>query len=158
MTKPRVIGRPFKKGQTPHAGRLWKKGLSGNPAGKKPGTRSAAIMALEAIGTEAANKILRAMIRKADKGDVQAAALIFGRVWPVRKGEPLVLDIPAPKDAAGIVQALAAITDKVLNGELTAEEAAALTAVVEAQRKAIDTMQLEARIAALEARAAVGKV
>ena len=69
-----------------------------------------------------------------------------------RKGRPIVVDLPVVADAAGVVEALARITAAAAGGEITTDEAAALAGLVETQRRAIETQELEARIAALEAR------
>ena len=45
-----------------------------------------------------------------------------------------------------------AVLQAVAGGELTPEEGASITTVLEARRKAIETVELEARIAALETR------
>jgi polyhydroxyalkanoate synthesis regulator phasin len=48
------------------------------------------------------------------------------------------------------VPALAAVVAAMGRGELTPEEARAVVGVLEVQRKAIETAELEARVAALE--------
>ena len=52
--------------------------------------------------------------------------------------------------AADLVPALAAVASAMGRGELTPEEARAMCAVLESQRRAIETAELEARVAALE--------
>jgi hypothetical protein len=47
--------------------------------------------------------------------------------------------------------AMAAVVAAVADGTLTPEEAASISAILEAQRRAVETAQLEQRIAALEA-------
>lgn len=132
---------------------LWKKGVSGNPAGRRKGSRNITCRVLDRIGEEGAKDVLGVVLTMARTGDMRACEIILSRVWPQRKGCPIVLpDVPAPRDAAGVVETLAGITDAVLRGEVTAEEAAALTAVIETQRRAIDTLDLEQRVTALEQR------
>jgi hypothetical protein len=46
---------------------------------------------------------------------------------------------------------MTAVVAAVAGGTLTPEEAASISAVLEAQRRAVETAQLEQRIAALEA-------
>jgi Family of unknown function (DUF5681) len=50
------------------AGRF-KPGTSGNPKGKPPGTRNAALLALDKIGEENAKEILQAAVTAAKAGD-----------------------------------------------------------------------------------------
>ena len=108
-------------------------------------------MALDAIGAAGAQEALRAVVEAAGKGDITAAALLLSRVWPARKVRPVYLDLPATETAADLVRALGAVAGAVANGTLTPEEGQQLASVLEAQGRSIEVMELEARIAALEA-------
>ena len=136
--KPRVVGRPFKKGQ------------SGNPSGRPVGARSKRMLALDALAEGEADAVVAAMLEKAKQGDVTAAGLILSRVWGPRKGRPTPIALPAVRTAEGTTAALAAVVAAVSSGELTPDEAQAVAGVLEVQRKAIETQELERRIAALE--------
>jgi predicted aspartyl protease len=84
---------------------------------------------------------------------VVAARLIFERVAPPRKGCPVAIALPDVKTSADVVAALAVIVAAVAGGVISMEEAQALAVVLESQRKAIETVTLEAlasRVAALE--------
>lgn len=135
-----------------HRGRLWPKGVSGNPAGRPRGSRHEALKALDAIGTEGATEVMRSVVKAAREGDMRAAEILLRRLWPERKGRPVALDLPEPNNAAGVAEALAAITRAVAAGELSPEEGQAVAGILETQRRAIETVELESRIAALEAR------
>lgn len=52
--------------------------------------------------------------------------------------------------AADLVKTLSAVTDAMARGVISAEEAQAAAAVLDHQRKAVETLDLERRIAALE--------
>ena len=65
-----------------------------------------------------------------------------------------MLALPPVAAAADIPPALAAVIAAVADGELSPEEGQALGAMLELQRRAVETMELEQRLAALEARAA----
>ena len=133
-------GRPFAPGQ------------SGNPAGRPAGSRHAALAALDAIGQEGAEAALRAVVKAAEGGDARAAEILFARVWPARKGRAVLLNLPPVTDTAGVLAALARITEATAAGEVTPDEAQALAGLVEGQRKAIETVELESRLTALEQR------
>ena len=60
------------------------------------------------------------------------------------------LDLPAILAPSDIVAALGAVTGAVAAGELSPEEGAAVAGILEAQRRAAETVEMEARIAALE--------
>jgi hypothetical protein len=124
----------------------------GNPGGpgRPKGARHAALAALDAIGTAAAEDVLRAVVDSARGGDLRAAEVLLRRLWPERKGRPIEVALPPVASAADLVPALAAVVAAMGRGELTPEEAQAMCAVLEIQRKAIETAELEARVAALE--------
>jgi hypothetical protein len=64
---------------------------------------------------------------------------------------PSVICATADRMRPDLPRAMAAMVAAVSDGTLTPEEAAAISAVLEAQRRAVETAQLEQRIAALEA-------
>ena len=123
----------------------------GNP-GRPKGARHAALLALDAIGAEDAAEVMRAVVEAAKGGDMRAADILLRRLWPERKGRPVNVDLPPLDGAGGIAAALDAVAEAVAAGEVTPEEGQAVAAVLETQRRAIETAELEARIAALETR------
>lgn len=131
-------------------GPRWEPGQSGNPAGRPKGSRHAALLALDAIGAEAGADIMTAVVNAAKNGDMRACELLLRRLWPERKGRPVMLDLPPITGAQDIVLALGAVTNAVAMGELTPDEGAALAGVLEAQRRAVETIDHERRIAILE--------
>ena len=133
-------GRPFAPGQ------------SGNPAGKPLGARHAALVALDAIGADNAREVMQAVVDAARGGDMRAAEILLSRIWPRRKGRPVALDLPTLNTAADVSAALAATAAAMAEGALSPEEAGTVAAVIETQRRAMETLDLEARIAALEER------
>ena len=72
------------------------------------------------------------------------------RVWPERKGRPVAVDLPTLHSAEDLVAALSAVTGAVSAGDLSPEEGQAVAAIMEMQRRAIETADLERRVAALE--------
>ena len=135
--KPR--GRPFQPGQ------------SGNPAGARTGSRPKVVLALDALGEGRVTEIVEAMAECAVQGDVQAAALILSRIWPQRKGRPTPMALPPVRSAADLTAATGALIAAMADGTLTAEEAQAAAAVMQVHRAALETLELDARVAALEA-------
>jgi hypothetical protein len=131
-------------------GRPWPKGTSGNPRGPGTGSRNRATLALDALAEGEATEILRAVVERAKGGDTQAAALIFSRAWPQRKGRAVPIALPPVKNAADTVAALGAVVAAVADGTLSAEEAQAVASVLELHRRAVETAEIEARVSALE--------
>lgn len=138
--KPKVRGRPFKKG------------TSGNPKGKPPGTRHGLTILAETLMAADLEAVVSKMIRKAKAGDVAAGRLILDRVMPMRKGRPVVFELPAMNSVADVVGALATVTAAMAAGQLSPAEAIEIASVVELQRRAIETMQMEVRLSAIEQR------
>ncbi len=140
---------PLKPRRVP--GRPFPKGVSGNPAGAPRGSRNRATLALDALAEGEASDVLRAMVERAKGGDTAAATLILSRAWPQRKGRPTPLDLPPVKSAADLTAAMGALVAAMADGTLTPEEAQAAAAVMQTHRAALETLELEARVAALEA-------
>lgn len=68
--------------------------------------------------------------------------------------KPIGFNLPSVGDVPGVTLAQADIAQAVARGELLASEGAALSALVENQRRGLETTLLEQRIAALEERLA----
>ena len=141
--------KPENSGPKQEAGR-WRRGQSGNPAGKPKGARHAALMALDAIGDGAAADVMQAVVDAAKAGDTRAADILLRRLWPERKGRPLIVDLPSIAGAADLPAAVGVVVQAVAVGDLTPEEGQAIAAILEGQRRAIETADLAARIEALE--------
>ncbi len=129
--------------------------LPGNP-GRPRGSRHEALKALDAIGAENAADVMKAVVAAAKGGDMRAAEILLKRLWPERKGRPVLVDLPEMTTAAGIATALGTVAQSVGAGDLSPEEGQAVSAILENHRRAIETADLEARIAALEARGGAG--
>jgi hypothetical protein len=67
------------------------------------------------------------------------------------KDRPVSLALPALKRPADVLKAYHVLAQEMSEGRLTPSEAGAVAAVFEGQRKAAETIELEQRIAALEA-------
>jgi len=131
-------GRPFPKGQ------------SGNPAGRRQGSRNKATLALEALMDGQAEAITQKAVDLALEGDTTALRLCLDRILPPRKSRPVNIALPEVTTAEGVADAQATVVQAVAGGELTPEEGTTITNILEARRKAIETQEHESRIAALE--------
>jgi hypothetical protein len=101
---------------------------------------------------EGADAIARKVVDMAKEGDISAARLVIERLVPVAKERPIFPGLAGYRTAEGIAQAQAAILQAVAAGDLLPGEAATLAGIVEARRKAVETLELEQRITALESK------
>jgi len=131
---------------------VWAKGQSGNPAGKPAGARNKSTRMVLTIMERGAKEITEAVVKLAKEGDLSAARLVIERLLPPAKDRPITLALPDTDTAAGIAQAQAVIVRAVATGELLPGEATTLAGIVEVRRKALETKEIEQRIAALEER------
>ena len=148
----RCLGEAADNTRCQQRGRPWPKGTSGNPKGPGTGSRNRATLALDVLAEGEASEVLRAMVERAKGGDTAAAGLILSRAWPQRKGRPTVLDLPPVRTAADLTAATGALVAAMADGTLTPEEAQAAAAVMQTHRQALKTAEIEARVAALEAK------
>jgi len=144
------VSRP-EKSDAKHIPGRWPKGTSGNPKGKPRGARHAALVALDLIGEAGAAEVMASVVAAAKEGDMRAADLLLRRLWPERKGRPVAFPLPELHTAADMVAALGAVVQAVAHGDLSPEEGQAVAGMVEAHRRAIETVELDQRITALEA-------
>jgi len=128
----------------------FRSGQSGNPAGKPKGTRHRLTVLAETLMEDEAGEVARAVIAAAKGGDMTAARLVLERIAPPRKGRPVAFDLPPVDKAEDVLSALGAILMAVSAGEITPDEAGSVAALLELKRKAIETIEIERRIAALE--------
>ncbi len=128
----------------------WKAGQSGNPAGKRKGTRHRLTLLAEALMAKEARAVVKAAIDAARGGDVSAMKLILDRVCPQRRDRTVTLDLPKLETADDLVSALGAIAFAIGAGELTPSEGSQIAAVLETRRRALETTELADRIEALE--------
>ncbi len=122
-------------------GGRFREGQSGNPAGRRPGSRNRASLVLDALADGEAEAVLQAMVERAKQGDRKTAEFVLARAWPVRKGRPVALDLPSVSTASGAAAAFAAVLAvlaALAEGRLTPEEAAAVTALLEAHVRALE--------------------
>jgi len=129
----------------------FKPGQSGNPAGKKPGTRHRITLLAEKLLAEDAEEVVKKCIEMAKEGDTTCMRLVLERLLPPRKKDrPILIDLPQIENLQDASRAMTVITKAVGSGEITPEEGQGLAALMESYRKTVETTDLEARIRKLE--------
>ena len=141
---PQVRGRPFQKGQ------------SGNPAGRRRGSRNRASLAAEALLDGETEALTRKAVELARAGDPTALKLCLARMLAPRRERAVPFRLPPIRSAADLEAAMGAVTDAVAAGALTPGEAAALARIVDTFVRAIETSDFARRLEELEAHAARG--
>ncbi len=129
----------------------FKRGESGNPAGRPAGARNKTTLAMQALLDGEAEALTRKAIELALGGDMAALRLCLERLLPSRRDMPVTINLPPIVTAADTVRAMSAILEAVGLGELTPVEGEALAGLVEGQRRTIETAMLEKRLQALTA-------
>lgn len=124
---------------------------AGNP-GRPKGARHKATVAALALLDGQAQALTQRAVELALAGDTTALRLCLERLLPPRKDAPITFTLPAMRSAADAAKAAGAVVDAVAAGELTPAEGAAVMGLVDTFRKALETNELETRLAALEAR------
>lgn len=126
-------------------------GTSGNPQGKPKGTRNHATrVALELMENQL-EQITQTLIAAAVDGDMTAIRLVMEKLIPPCKERTLPpLELPAVVDASSLPRLTAAILKTVATGELMPSEANAIASLVGSHGKALELVDLETRLTALE--------
>jgi hypothetical protein len=130
-------GRPFRVGNQHGKGR---------PAG----SRNKATIAMEALLDGEGDAIVRKTIELAMNGSEAALRLCLERLISPRRDRLVRLRLPSDTTAEGTSNALGAVVKAVAQGEITPGEGVQMASLLEVRRKAIDTQELESRIAELE--------
>jgi hypothetical protein len=130
----------------------WKPGQSGNPNGRPKGSLNATTRMVQALLDGDAESIVTKAIELAKAGDGPVLRAVLERISPARKDAPINLDLPSVESAADAKAASAAVVSAVAAGEITPSEVQSVMSLLSAHRAILETADLEARIAALEAR------
>jgi len=124
----------------------WKKGQSGNPAGRPPG--SGEVAKVRAAIADRVPELLAAMMARALDGDVGAARLLLERaIAPLKAAEqPQALTLPD----GSLTDQGRAVLASVAAGELAPGQGAALLGAIGTLARVAEVDELAARVAALE--------
>jgi hypothetical protein len=133
-TEPKPRGRPFPPG---------------NP-GRPRGAKNKTTEIVERLAEGQAEKLIEKVLELAQAGDVTCLRMVFDRLWPLRKGRPVDIDIPAIKSSNDVLNVIVAIWTAVRQGRLTPEEAGALSLVAERSVQAVQIRDILKRLEDLE--------
>lgn len=131
-------------------GRPFKKGRSGNPAGRRPGSRNKATLAAAKLLAGESEELTRRAVELARAGDPMALRLCVERLLPVCRERPVKFKLPPIESPADIAAAMKAVTAALADGEITPGEAGRIAATVDTFVRAIETSEFERRLQELE--------
>ena len=133
LTKPR--GRPF---------------APGNP-GRPPGSKNKTTRMLEQLIEGQAEQCVEKLKELALAGDVACLRILMDRLIPLRKSQPINVDIPPINGSQDVLSVISSVWDAIRDGELTPEEATALCMLIDRSISAIE-VNLSKRLDELESR------
>ena len=134
-------------------GRL-RKGVSGNPSGRKQGSRNRVSVLCDQIAAGHAEDLLKTLLQRARSGDPKAIEFVLARVWPPRRGRPVMFSMPKMDKVSDLPPALAAVATAISNGTLTPDEASSIAQVLNVQVHAVEVLELSRRVKEIEWRLA----
>lgn len=126
-------------------------GNNANPSGRPKGSSNRATLLLDSLADGEAEEILKKVLEAAKSGDARAQEMILARVWPARKSRKVAFTLPPMEKVSDLVTGLQSVLDATANGDLTPDEAATIGGLIETKRRALETVELEARLSRLEA-------
>jgi hypothetical protein len=132
-----------KKGQ-------FKKGASGNPAGRPLGSRNQAMLECQQLLQAAAPNLTKVLIEQAQKGNVQAMRLCMERIYPASKEQPIQVALPAIESAKDLPLAYRALNSALADGKISAAEGQSVIQILTSYAKIFETVEHEQRLTELE--------
>ncbi len=137
----KVRGRPFRRGE------------SGNPAGRPVGARNKITMAAQELLDGEGERLTRTAIDLALAGDTQALRLCIERLLPVARERSVDVEMPVLTTVADLPPAVAKLLHHVAAGDLTPSEGEKLAGLLSVWRQSVELVDMERRIAAIESEA-----
>jgi hypothetical protein len=129
----------------------FKKGQSGNPAGRPKGSKNRKTLIAELLLEGEADKLTRKAVELALGGNESALRLCLDRLIAPRRERSVRFQLPPLQNAGDIMSAMIAVTEAVADGTLSPGEAYAVSQTVDTFLRAIDAREGEARLQRLEA-------
>jgi chorismate-pyruvate lyase len=129
----------------------FQRGSSGNPKGRPLGSRNQSTIAAETLLDNEAEALTRRCIDLALKGDSTCLRLCLSHILPARRERAIELDLPVLGRPQDSLRAVNVILNAIGKGQVTPNEGASLTRLLEVHRGAFEVEVLERRLEALEA-------
>lgn len=125
----------------------WKKGESGNPQGRRPGSDK--LSQIRAGISAFLPDVISKLISQALSGDVGASRLLLERTVPPLKPIEVPVALKLPKNGTLVAQAKCVLSEAA-SGAITPTQASILISAIGALAKIVEACELEQRITKLE--------
>jgi len=123
----------------PVRGRPFVKGRSGNPGGRRYGSRNKKTLAAAVLLEGESEALTRKAVELALAGDPTALRLCIERILPPCRERPVKFTLPPIENAADISAAMNAVTSALARGIITPGDAERIANVVDTFARAIAT-------------------
>jgi hypothetical protein len=125
---------------------------AGNQCGKgRPkGSRNNLTLEAQKLLEKYSESLVGKCIAEAMDGNMHALRMCLERLLPVRRDNPFRLKLAQTKTIWDVAEAIETVVRAVAEGRLSPAAGEAIVRMLEIQRNAIETRELEARIAELE--------
>jgi hypothetical protein len=117
-------------------------GQSGNPAGKKPGTRNRVTLLRDYLDAAEEEAVARVVIDKALAGDVAAAKFVVRLIAPRPRGRTIRIELPEGYEC-NVVAAYNATLRALCEGVITPDEAVVVSRFLDGRRRVLDAWAKE---------------
>jgi hypothetical protein len=136
----------------------FRKGQSGNPAGRAVGTVTKVTALVQKLLADKAEAIVTRIVADALAGNGLAQRLVLERLMPPpRAARYITLDLPPVVSVADLPLALAAVASALATGSLSVEDAEVVAGIFKNFAEAIHSTEVESRLRVIEGELAAQK-
>jgi uncharacterized protein DUF5681 len=124
----------------------FRKGQSGNPVGRRPGSRNRATVIAEQLLEGQAATLVRKAVEMALDGDSVALKLCLDRILAPCRERPVEVALPPLESSSDLARVMGAVAAAAAEGQITPAEAADLAQVVETTMRALEATELRRKV------------